>query len=69
MGFYLTVAVIYFLFFYVVNTALDKPTKVPNLVLGALVWPLSVVLLTVLGLIIAVGLKGDALEIAEKNDD
>lgn len=69
MGIYLIVAVIYFLFFYLVNTALDKPTKLPNLLLGALVWPLSVVLLTILGLLIAVGLKGDALEIVEKNDD
>ena len=69
MGFYLIVAAIYFMFFYMVNTALDKPTKVPNLVLGALVWPLTVVLLTVLGFLILVGLKADALEIVDKNDD
>lgn len=68
MGIYLTVAALYLLFFWALNSAMEKPMRWPNVVLGALVWPVSVTLMTVMGLMIVVGLNSKAIDIVNTTD-
>ncbi|APC46108.1 hypothetical protein HYP06_gp059 [Vibrio phage vB_VspP_pVa5] len=68
MGIYLTVAALYALFFWALNSAMEKPMRWPNVLLGALLWPLSVTLMTIMGLLVVVGLNSKAIDIVNKAD-
>lgn len=69
MGIYFTIALIYVVFFWALNSYLEKPMVWPKVVLGALLWPVSVALLTTMGLLVAVGLSSETIEVVQKEDD
>ncbi|AUR87217.1 TMhelix containing protein [Vibrio phage 1.097.O._10N.286.49.B3] len=69
MGTYLVVAAIYAVVCWALVSASDKPVKWPNVALGAVLWPISLAVLVVLGLLLAIGINSESVSIVTKTKE
>ncbi|AUR82548.1 TMhelix containing protein [Vibrio phage 1.152.O._10N.222.46.E1] len=69
MGTYLIIAVIYAVVCWALSAATENPVKWPNVALGAVVWPLSLTLLVVMGLLLAIGINSESIDIVAKTKE